>query len=140
MLTPQQVQCGVQNELWEPPGPINGDRSIARLTTQGRALKFADDISVVEPGYRSPYVQVRGDFNLGVIEIQNTKNGPDKDTKLVDVRVGIKIDHACFSSPLPIMGLRKGRFSEDASPVLLFRYDGVGNLTASCINFPWDAR
>ena len=123
MLTYGQVNCGVQNELWDPPYTINEATQRANLTSAGRQLKFDDSVSVSEPGYRQPYVQVRGEFQLGVLDIINTKDGPDKDTKLVDIKVGVKIGHPCFPNPLPILGLRKGQFSEDYPPVLLFRLD-----------------
>jgi hypothetical protein len=34
----------------------------------------------------------------------------------------------CFPNPLPIMGLRKGQFTEDYLPVLQFRYDNGWQL------------
>jgi hypothetical protein len=43
---------------------------------------------------------------------------------LVEAKVGVKIDNACFPAPLPIMGLRKGQFTQDYSPVILLRLDG----------------
>ena len=128
MLTVSQVDCGVQNELWEAPHQLNEGTARASLLAAGRALKFDDDVSVAEPGYRQPYVQIRGEFPLGVIEILNSRDGPEKETKLVDVRVGPKIDHPCFPGPLPMLGLRKGRFSEDYPPVILFRLDNGWQL------------
>jgi hypothetical protein len=127
ILKEQEVACGVENDLWETPSPA-GSRSTARLTQKARDLKFDDDVSVKEAGYHSPYVQVRGMFPLSVIEIANTKDGPENDTKIVETRIGIKIDHSCFPDPLPIMGLRKGQFTEDYLPVLQFRYDGRWQL------------
>ena len=124
MLTPDQVQCGVQAELWQAPSAPNQGRSVCALLPAGRALKFDDDVVYSESGYHSPYVQIRGTFPLGVQDITNTKDGPEQGTKLVEAKVGVKIDHACFSNPLPIMGLRKGQFSQDYSPVILFRLDG----------------
>jgi hypothetical protein len=120
-----QVNCGVQNDLWDPPGTANQGRSVARLSAKGRALKFSDDVVVSDPAYTTPYVQVRGDFMVGVTSVSGARDGPEKDTKLADVRLGVKIDHACFPAPLPIMGLKKGDFSPDVAPVILFRnYDG----------------
>jgi hypothetical protein len=124
MLGRAEIDCGIQNELWGPPNPPNQGRSICPLTPAGRALKFDDDVVFTEPGYRSSYVQIRGAFPLGVISIENTKDGPEKDSKLVELKVGVRIDHACFPNPLPIMGLRKGQFSQDYNPVVLFRLDG----------------
>jgi hypothetical protein len=124
MLGRAEIDCGIQNELWGPPNPPNQGRSICPLTPAGRALKFDDDVVFTEPGYRSSYVQIRGNFPLGVISIENTKDGPEKDSKLVELKVGVRIDHACFPNPLPIMGLRKGQFSQEYNPVVLFRLDG----------------
>jgi len=127
VLTEAQVGCGVDKELWDPPAQA-GSRTTAHLTQNGKDLKFDDDVSVKEAGYRSPYVQVRGTFPLSVIEISNTRDGSDNNTKFVETKIGIKIDHACFPDPLPVMGLKKGQFSEDFSPVLEFRYDGGWQL------------
>jgi hypothetical protein len=124
MLTRGEVDCGVTNELWGTATSPNQGRSLCPLLPAGRALKFDDDIVFTEPGYHASYVQVRGTFPLGVISIENTKDGPGKDTKLAELKVGVRIDHACFPNPLPIMGLRKGQFSQDYNPVLLFRLDG----------------
>ncbi len=123
-LTRDQVDCGIQAELWGAPTPPNQGRSVCPLLPPGRALKFDDDVVYSENGYHSPYVQIRGTFPLGVLDITNTKDGPDKDTKLVEAKVGIKVDHACFPNPLPIMGLRKGQFTQDYPPVIQFRLDG----------------
>ena len=54
----------------------------------GRGLQFDDDVVFTEDGYRSPYVQVRGTFPLGVLEIISTKDGPEKNTKLVELTAG----------------------------------------------------
>ena len=96
---------------------------MARLTAKGRALKFDDDVVVSEAGYHLPFVQVRGTFSLGVAEITSTKAGPQPETKLVETKVGIRIDDACFPAPLPLMGLRRGQFSQEFSPVALFYND-----------------
>jgi hypothetical protein len=124
MLTRNEVECGAQNDLWGPASAPNQGRSICSLLPAGRALKFDDDVVFTEPGYRSSYVQIRGTFPLAVLEIENSKDGPEQETKLVEMKVGVKIDHACFPNPLPIMGLRKGQFTQDYLPVVLFRLDG----------------
>jgi hypothetical protein len=128
MLNAPQLDCGVREELWDAPVQINEGVVRANLTARGRALKFDDDVSVAEPGYRHPFVQIRGEFPLGVIELINAKDGPEKDTKLVDLNVGVKIDHVCFPNPLPILGLRKGKFTDDAPPRILFRLDNGWQL------------
>lgn len=125
ILTPGQLDCGVQEELWDPPSP-SGRWSVARLTQKGRSLKFADDVSVGE--MRSPYVQIRGDINLAVAEITSDHDGTEPQTKLVEAKVGAVIQDACFQSPLPIMGVRKGNFTENYSPILLFRYNNGWQL------------
>ena len=126
MLSSQQVECGIQNDLWESPSSMGHERSVARLTQQARDLKFADDVSMGE--LRSPFAQIRGDIQLSVAEIINDRDGPEKDTRLVDVRVGAVIQHSCFPSPLPIMGVKKGNFTQDYPPVLLFRYNNGWQL------------
>jgi hypothetical protein len=93
------------------------------LTAKGRALKFDDDVAASDPDYRFPHVQVRGDFQLTTLEATTIKEGPEKDTKLVEARVGARIDHSCFPTPMPVMGLKKGNFTPDAAPVFLLRND-----------------
>ena len=36
------------------------------------------------------------------------------------------INHMCFPDPLPVMGVRKGRFNQDAPVMLHFELDGDG--------------
>lgn len=119
MLTLAQVDCGVQNDLWEPPGPLMLERSTARLLAAGKALHFDDDVVVAEPGYHQPYVQIRGDFMLQLGDTNIKDEGSDG--RLVDGKVVALIPHTCFSDPLPVLGVRKGKFSEDVSPVLEYR-------------------
>jgi len=119
-ITPMQIDCGVQSDLWEAPAQVSGDRTTARLTSQGRELNFSDD-PTIEPEYHQPYVQVRGAFSLEVNDVSNIRAGESPDTKLVDAKAGIKLQHACFSSPLPMMGVKKGKFREDAPLTFLFR-------------------
>ena len=123
MLMPAEVDCGVRSELWGPASPPNQGRSSCPLLPAGRALQFDDDVVFSDPGYRSSYVQVRGTFPLGVLEIVNAKDGPEDNTKLIELRVGVKIDNPCFPNPLPIMGARKGQFTQDFPPLMLFRLD-----------------
>ncbi len=124
MLNQGQVDCGVQEDLWDQPPPlkgITGERAVARLTDKGRALKFSDDVVLGE--MRQPYAQVRGDFNLQAIDIQSDRDGPDPGTKLVNIQIGVHIDNTCFPNPVLMMGVRKGNFTEDQVPVLKFRFD-----------------
>ena len=127
VLTAGEVDCGSRADLWGPASAPNQGRSFCPLTPAGRALKFDDDVVVTDPGYRFSYVQVRGTFPLSVLEIVNTKD-EGENTKLVELRVGIKVDNACFPNPLPIMGSRKGQFTQDYPPLMLFRLDGAWQM------------
>ena len=120
LLTGPQVDCGVKEELWEAPQQIGG-RTTARLTQNGRDLKFADDVSITEPGYTKPYVQVRGQFPVQVSEVGSIKDGPDGQTKIAQIKGGIVIQHACFSTPLPLMGVKNGRFTHEVPPRFQFQ-------------------
>jgi hypothetical protein len=117
-LTGPQVDCGVQNELWDPPSG-----NTARLTQKGRALKFSDDVRVSDPEIPRPYTQVTGAFPVSVVDVSRVRD-TDNGMKLADVKMGIVIAHDCFAIPLPVMGVRKGKFSPDA-PVV-FRFQGSG--------------
>jgi hypothetical protein len=129
MITQGMVDCGVQEDLWDAPPPLKGipgERASAHLTDKGRNLHFSDDVTVGE--MRFPYVQVRGDFNLQAIDVQSDRDGPEPGTKLVDIKTGVKMDHTCFPTPLVMLGVRKGNFSEDYQPVLKFRYNNGWEL------------
>jgi len=127
-LTGPQLDCGVQNDLWEQPGAVDpsaGQRSVARLLDAGRALHFDDDVVVSEPGYRQAYVQLRGDFTVQLGSGMSVKDdGPDH--KLVEGKLGVTIPHMCFPDPLPMMGVKKGKFSEEANPVMEFSLQNDG--------------
>jgi hypothetical protein len=115
-LTDSMVQCGQKAELWELE-PLSGGRSIGRLLPAGMKLKFSDDVQIGE--MRNPYAQVRGDFSLTLLELQDIRDeGPT--TKIVDARVGVRIDHSCFQTPPLLMGVRHGRFTQDYQPRFQF--------------------
>jgi hypothetical protein len=116
-LTGQQLECGVQNELWEPP---NGN--VARLTQKARDLKFTDDVRVIDPDIHQPYTQVNGKFPVQVADVSKIRDADGM--KLADVKLGVVITHDCFTAPLPLMGVRKGKFTPEA-PVV-FRFQGSG--------------
>jgi hypothetical protein len=116
-LTEGQVDCGARNELWDPP---NGN--VARLSQKGRDLKFTDDVRLNDPEIPGPYIQVSGAFPVTVTKVSKLRK--DGKGNLVDVRLGIIIKHECFTSPLPLMGIRKGKFTPDAAVV--FRFLGSG--------------
>jgi hypothetical protein len=109
VLTQAQLECGATEELWNME--TQGDRSSGRLTAKGQALGFSDDIRVNEQ--RNPYVQIRGSFPLSVSGIAAVRD-EDPQTKVVEAKVGVVVDHACFHAPLPMMGIRKGNFAQTA--------------------------
>jgi hypothetical protein len=119
-LTRPQVDCGAQNDLWRIDDL--GDHQIGRLTQKARDLNFGDDVQIDET-HPNPYAQLRGSFHVMLIKVDGIQDdGPDG--KLVDAKLGVKIDHPCFEKPLPVlMGVRKGQFTETASAKLRFRMD-----------------
>jgi len=127
MLTSTQVTCGVDNDLWDAPNdPGEHGRQTARLKQAARNLGFSDDVSIGD--LPRPYAQVRGTFNLAVAEVTSDKDGPQQNTRLVTTKVGVTLQNACFTDPLPLMGVHNGNFSQDFSPVLLFRFDNGWTL------------
>lgn len=120
MLTPAQVECGVKNELWDSPVSQNADETIARLMQAGRDLHFDDDVMVSQAGYTRPYVQVRGDFMMQLFDgLSVRSDGPQ--SRFVDGKLGVIIPQSCFSDPLPLMGVRKGKFAQDAPMTIHFK-------------------
>ncbi len=117
-LTQPQVECGVQAELWDPPSD-----HVAKLTQKGRDLKFSDDVRLDDPEIRQPYSQVSGPFSVSVSDVSKLRD-TDNGMKLADVKLGVVITDDCFTKPLPLMGIHKGKFSPDA-PVV-FRFQGSG--------------
>ena len=122
-LTDPQIQCGVQTELWDPPTTLSADHTTAHLTSKARDLKFNDDVIIHDPSSRVAYVQVRGEFPLQADSIVSIKDGEDKNSKLVEAKVSIKIDNACFPNSLPLMGVRHGNFSADSPLVFHMHFD-----------------
>lgn len=131
ILTNAQVECGVQEDLWEQPAQatsVNANLvglTVAHLNDAGRALKFDDDVVLTEPGSRNPYVQVRGDFPAQLVD-PPIIHDDGQYSKRVEGKVLITINHQCFMDPLPLMGVRKGKFNQDASPMLHFTLEGDG--------------
>lgn len=109
-----QLECGTKNDLWDPP---NGN--VARLTQKGRDLHFTDDIRLNDPDIHVAYTQVNGKFPVQVAEV--TKVRDTDGGKLADVKLGIMVSHECFTTPLPLMGIRKGKFTPDAPVVFRFK-------------------
>jgi hypothetical protein len=124
-ITSMQLDCGVQSELWEPPAQVSQARTTSRLTSKGRDLNFGDD-PALEPNFHQPYAQVRGPFLLEVGEVSGIRDGETDGTKLVVAKAGIKLEHACFPHPLPIMGVKHGDFREDTPVSFLFRKSDDG--------------
>ena len=128
-LSPAQLACGVNDDLWGAP-VVGADRTISHLEQKGRDLNFSDDISSDEPGHQVPYTQVRGKFPLQLDQVVSIKDGEDKNTKIVQAKVGIKIAEPCFDTPLYIMGIRKGQYHDDLPASLQYeRYDEGWHLT-----------
>ncbi len=124
-MTPVQQACGVTDELWE--APIAGiDRTVSHLQPKGRSLNFSDDISSDEAGHQLPYTQVRGKFPLQLDQVISIKDGEDKDTKIVQAKIGVKIAEQCFDAPVYIMGIRKGQYHDDLPATLQFERYGDG--------------
>ena len=124
-ISPAQLACGANDELWDAPSG-GADRSISHLQQKGRNLHFSDDVTSNEPGYVSPYSQVRGKFPLQLDQVISIKDGEDKDTKIVQAKIGVKIAEACFDTPLYIMGIRKGQYHEDLPVALQYERYGEG--------------
>ena len=121
MLTNGQVQCGAQEDLWGNPEPTSIEQhSVARLYPKGRNLKFDDDVSIGE--FNRPYAQIRGAFMIQLTDVINNRDDThQKGAKLVEAKVGVFIDHPCFEGmALPLMGVRRGKFTQDASPQFRF--------------------
>jgi hypothetical protein len=124
-ITPMQLECGVQSELWDTPAQVSQDRTTARLSSKGRDLNFGDD-PAIEPNFRQPHAQVRGAFSLEVEEVSGVRDGQADGTKLVDAKAVIKLQDACFPNPLPILGVKHGDFREDTPVSFQFRRSDDG--------------
>jgi len=124
-MNPTQLACGANDDLWEAP-VVGSDRTISRLEQKGRDLNFTDDISSDELGHQWPYTQVRGKFPLQVDQVISIRDGDDKDTKIVQARVGIRIAEPCFDTPLYILGVRKGQYRDDLPATLQYERAGDG--------------
>jgi len=131
MLTQGQVDCGKENELWEPP-PVFSNAGIsntsnvmvAHLTAKARELQFDDDVVLNEPGFARPYVQIRGDFPVALTDANIHDDGDNG--KKVEGKLLVTINHPCFADPLPLMGVKKGKFNEDTLPVMHYTLENDG--------------
>ena len=77
---------------------------------------------VNEPDNRQPYVQVRGPFQLGLADGPTIRND-GQFARIVEGRVTVAVPHACFADPLPMMGVRHGKFSQEVFPVMRFEFN-----------------
>ena len=118
ILTDRQVTCGAKNELWDPPSG-----NTARLQQKGRELHFSDDVRLNDPDVPQPYIQISGTFPVQVADVSKIRD-TNGGTKLADVKLGVTIAHECFAGPLPLMGVRKGKFVSDAPVVFQFKGGG----------------
>ena len=125
-LSAAQVSCGVENDLWVAGPSDGGQRTIYRLTQKARDLQFSDDIYANDPGFSSPYTQVRGKFYLQLDSVVTIHDGTDAFTKLVQATISVKIPHSCFTAPLPIMGIRQGKFSASVAPTMIYENSDDG--------------
>jgi len=122
MISDAQVQCGVQSDLWDLT-QLGPNRAIGKLTRAATDLHFGDDVVIGEQGMHQPYVQIRGTFQLHVLDVGSIRDEGEK-FKLADVKVGVDIPHPCFRDSFPqLMAIRRGRFTQDALPTFRFRLD-----------------
>jgi len=123
ILNQMQVDCGAREDLWNI-APMGVDRAVARLTQKGRDLQFSDDVQIGDLGIGAPYAQIHGSFSVRVLQMGSIRD-EDEFTKVGDAKVGVKIDHSCFQSNLPVLlGIRHGKFDPSANPVFRFKLDG----------------
>ncbi|HEY4359352.1 MAG TPA: hypothetical protein VGN17_00185 [Bryobacteraceae bacterium] len=118
ILTAQQVDCGVREDLWEA-ATVAGQHTSCRLLPAGKALSFDDDVMLNEPGYHHAYAQVRGDFQATLADGPDIR-APEENVRMVSGKLAITINHSCFSDPVYVVGVRKGNFDEDTPPTMRF--------------------
>ncbi|MEO8097096.1 MAG: hypothetical protein ABI811_05300 [Acidobacteriota bacterium] len=119
VITPEQITCGEMKELWTVD-QVGSSGAIGRLSAAARKLQFSDDIRMGDPAFRNPYVQVKGTFDVEVKSVAELID-IDPQTKEIEAIMGVKINHPCFTSPLPLMGVRHGVFSQTTNPRFLFK-------------------
>jgi len=119
LVTPDQVLCGEKKGLWTVD-QIDGGGAIGRLTEAGRALDFGDDLRMGDHKFSNPYIQLHGYFN---VKIQKSGKLTDEnaDVKILEAKTGVLVKHECFEKPLPLLGIDRGDFSEDAAPRIRLR-------------------
>lgn len=120
LLSPSEVTCGEKRGLWIV-SQIDGGGAVGRLTGEGRDLGFGDDVRMGDRKYSNPYIQLRGSFPLKVQQITSMVD-ENPDVKVIEAKAGVVISHSCFPKPLPLLGIARGDFSEDAAPRIRLRH------------------
>jgi hypothetical protein len=133
-LSDTQLDCGISNELWESSSSDGGQRAIYRLTQKGRDLQFSDDVYGQDPEYGAAYTQVRGKFTLALTSVVAVHDGPETGTKLIQAQLSVRVPHACFADPLPLMGVNKGKFTSKLPPTLLYENGENGWMAVKLIH------
>ncbi len=114
LISPDQILCGQKKGLWIID-QRDGGGALGRLTDAGRALAFGDDIRMGDGKYTQPYVQLGGSFAVKVQKfVQLSDETPN--AKIAEAKLGVIVKHECLEKPLPLLGIDRGDFSEDANP------------------------
>ena len=122
LISPDQISCGERKGLWVVDQQESGE-GIGRLQPAGRALMFSDDVRMGDHRFSNPYVQLRGTFDVKVSKIVTIAD-ENESSKVIEVKLGIIVKHPCFTEPLPLLGIDRGDFSQDAPPRLLLKMKG----------------
>lgn len=109
-ITPDQVLCGEKQGLWKIEQQNSG--ALGRLTAEGRALGFGDDVVMGDTHFRDPFAMVSGPQQLKVAKVTQVTE-EDASSKTVTASIGVAIKHSCFANPLPMHGAEGGAFSQD---------------------------
>lgn len=119
MVTPEQILCGQKKGLWIID-QTDGGNALGRLEAPGRDLLFGDDVRMGDHKFTNPYVQLRGDFDVKIKKfVKMTEENAD--VKVVEAKLGVIVKHECFPEPLPLLGIDRGDFSEEAAPRVRLR-------------------
>jgi hypothetical protein len=119
LITPEQILCGEKKGLWIID-QTDGGNALGRLEAPGRDLLFGDDVRMGDHKFTSPYVQLRGDFNVKIQKFIKLTD-ENADVKVAEAKMGVILKHECFPAPLPLLGIDRGDFSEEAAPRVRLR-------------------
>ncbi len=111
ILTPEQITCGEKKGLWVVD-QIEGGGALGRLTDAGRALQFGDDIRMGDRKFSGPYVQLSGAHSVNVEKFK-TMSDEKPDSKIVEAKLSVALNHECFTKRVQLLGIDRGDFSED---------------------------